>query len=257
MQCHRILLNNTQDTTSNIISTPSYKIGYFSKKCLDAKNNEDSLFITTHEDNIFFGVSDGAGGHPKGAEASKIATSLCIDNFENDKNINYHSLFQNVNDEVLALKVGARCTLSVGHINGTIFTTHSAGDSEVIYWNAIGKEVYSNIPQSTIGYKVEAGLLPQGDSLDEPQRNLVSNLIGDEAIRIESTTKMELKKGHTILIGTDGLFDNIPHSELSEFVSKGIFEEGFQKLSTICDIQDENDWKKEDDISFVIIRKVR
>lgn len=257
MQSHKIILNNTQETTSNIVTTPSYKVAYFSKKCLDAKNNEDSLFIITDEDNIFFGVSDGAGGHPKGAEASKIATVCSVNSFEQNQKINYHDLFQDINDEVLSLKVGARCTLSLGHISNDSFTAHSAGDSEVIYWNAIGNEIYSNIPQSTIGYKVEAGLIDQSMSLDEPQRNLVSNLVGDDAIRIESTTRMDLKKGHTILIGTDGLFDNIPHTELSEYISKGIFEEGIQKLTAKCDIQDEADWKKDDDISFIVIRKIK
>ena len=133
----------------------------------------------------------------------------------------------------------------------------SVGDSEVIYWNGHGSELYSNIPQSEVGYRIEAGLLSQDESLDDPERYSVNNLLGDTSIRIEVASKMKIKKGHTILIGSDGLFDNLSHEELTELVGKGSFDKSFEELSSICIEQNIETWKKDDDISFVLVRKIK
>jgi serine/threonine protein phosphatase PrpC len=253
----QIILNKENETISKVIDIDAYRIGYFIMKCPGANINEDSLFISNKDDSILFGVSDGAGGHPKGAEASNYASNLSVDYYQSKSNFNPSELFEKINKSVLDLKVGAHCTLTLALIHNHALSVHSVGDSELIYWNAIGNEVYSNIPHSEIGYKVESGVLDQAESLDDPNRYLVTNLIGDQAIRIETTTPMELKKGHTILVGSDGLFDNISHEELQKIVSKGLFEEAFQKLTALCEVQDEESWKKEDDISFILVRKIQ
>ena len=154
------------------------------------------------------------------------------------------------------LKVGAKSTLAMVYILNDDFRCFCAGDSEILYLNSVGSEVYTNIPHSLIGYQVEAGLIEQEASLDNPERYLVDNLLGDKAIRIEATTKMEMKKGHSLIVGTDGLFDNLSHRELASIVSKGSFEDGFMELFEYCSTQKSENWKKDDDISFIYLQKV-
>lgn len=252
----KLLLNKTKETFSDIIDSAPYKLGYFIMGYKDSDSiNEDSLFIIEKDNSFIFGVSDGAGGHPKGADASDEATKSITENFLKTDSPDFIEMFNLANQKVLDLKVGARCTLSLGYIQDNFFSCHSTGDSEIIYWNANGKEIYSNIPHSEVGYLIESGALEQEESLDDPNRYLVANLIGDSAIRIESTSKMEVKKGHTILIGSDGIFDNISHQQLTEIIAKGSFEESFKELISICISQDPQSWKKPDDISFVVVRK--
>ena len=253
----KIILNETDETASEILDFSDYKVGYFIKKFKDGdRKNEDSLFIFTKGDDLLFGVSDGAGGHPRGADASAIASKNIIKYFEDAKNPNFTEIIEKINDDILALKAGAHATLSFGHINKHNFRSHSIGDSEIIYWNSNGKELYSNVPHSEVGYLIQGGHIEQGESLDDPNRYLVTNLLGDSSIRIESASCIELKKGHTIVVGSDGLFDNLSHDELSSLISGGSFEDSFKKLCEICENQNPENWKKDDDLSLIVVRKI-
>ena len=164
---------------------------------------------------------------------------------------------EKANDQVLALKAGARCTLAFYTIHDSWFRSFSVGDSEVVYWNSVGNEVFSNIPHSTVGFGVEAGLIEQEQSLDDPERHIVTNLMGDSYIRMEGSSGIEMKKGHTVLIGTDGLFDNISHEALKDTVAKGDFDGAFNSLLETSQAQDPEGWKKYDDIAWVLLRKVK
>ena len=41
---------------------------------------------------------------------------------------------------------------------------------------------------------------------------------------------MEIKKGHSILIGSDGIFDNYTHDELLELINNGVFDDTAHEL---------------------------
>lgn len=251
---------NTEDTTHALVDLSFYKVGYFIAKCAGSEGqNEDSLIISFNEkkDELTFAVSDGAGGHPKGADASRLTVEEIKSFVQSDKDTDPISLIENINNKVQEMKVGARCTLSLAQIKNNHIRFNSVGDSEILYWNANSSEVYKNIPDSDIGHLIHAGAIEQDKSLDDSSRYLVSNLIGDKAVRIESTTSMELKKGHTILMGSDGLFDNLSHVELASVIAAGSIEESFQKLVNKCIEQNEDEWKKHDDISFIVIRKIQ
>lgn len=255
-----ILLHDKAGHESQIFDWNEYRIAVFLAKNKEkSTNNEDSLFVYGNESNLVFGVSDGAGGHPRGKDAAFIAASEVI-NFYKNKNINSIQeieVIESINDKIIDLKAGARSTISMATIHQDNLRSFSVGDSEVIYWNGHGSELYSNIPQSEVGYRIEAGLLSQDESLDDPERYSVNNLLGDVSIRIEVASKMKIKKGHTILIGSDGLFDNLTHEELTEIAGKGTFDKSFEELSKICIEQNIETWKKDDDISFVLVRKIK
>ncbi len=248
-----LVLSKLEETQSGVLELDSYRIYfYISKNQESGKDNQDALFIKNLRKGFMFGVADGAGGHPKGAEASHLAVSTCV-KAQTSLGI---ELFGEVNSKIVDLKVGARTTLAVGSLEDDWVRYLSTGDSEIIQWNSIGTTVYTNIPDSYVGYKVEAGELGQEESLDDPDRYIVHNMLGDKNIRAEATTKIEVKKGHTILVGSDGLFDNLSHKQLREMVAKGSIDETSEKLITLCNERGE-EWRKDDDISFLLIRKIK
>ena len=215
--------------------------------------NEDGLFVSESEGVIRFGVADGAGGHPRGGDAA-------YEVLDEIRKVTADSLFAQIeraNERVLELKVGAKTTLAFAHIDQERISFHTVGDSEIVYWNAVGRELYSSTPHSPTGLKVEAGVTSQEDALSDPERHIVNSLMGDEFVKINSTTNIKLKKGHTVLLGTDGIFDNISHQELGESMALGSFEESFEQISCICISQCEKRWLKEDDIAFIYLRKIK
>jgi serine/threonine protein phosphatase PrpC len=255
-----IFCHGVEGHKTNIVDWGHYRIGYFIQKNVENKssNNEDALFLYGKKDSLVFGVADGAGGHPKGMEAAHIAGNEIIQ-FSRKNDIDEFRLIKTVeiiNEKIMDLKVGAHSTFSMGLIQGDTFRTSSVGDSEVLYWNSQGSLIYSNIPHSPVGHSIEAGHLEQEESLDDPDRYVVNHLLGDPVLRLEVATKMTLKKGHTILVGSDGLFDNISHESLCELMAKGSFEKSFESVVEQCLKRGDN-WKKDDDISFIAIRRIK
>jgi len=251
-----IIINNSKEVIKDIVDISPYRIAYYiAKNQTPESENEDSLFIYHSSDHLIFGISDGAGGHPKGKEASFIATNKVVELTKKSKDPNFIHYYEQINEAVRDLKAGAHCTFSMCSIKNSSFHSYSVGDSEVIFWNSIGKKLYSNIPQSEVGYLIQGGSINQEESLDDPNRHFVSNLIGDESIRIESTSKTEIKKGNTLIVGSDGLFDNISHDELTQILTQGPFDKSFETLVEICNKRDPELWRKDDDISFIILRK--
>ncbi len=255
------VLQPNDDIESDIFDWNDYKISFFIQKNLTKSNdNEDCLFYNLADSGAVLGVADGVGGHPRGKDASRIAAECVVESYADgvfDGKV-VLDIIEKANAKVRDLKVGARTTLVLGVINKDELRAYSIGDSEILYCNNRGNVIFSNIPQSPVGYAIAGGHMEQESSLDEPDRHLVNHLVGDEVLRLEASSKIALKKGHTILIGSDGLFDNIHHDKLIEYVTGGVFEECHEKLKSFCCKKPEDvSWRKDDDISYILIRRVR
>jgi serine/threonine protein phosphatase PrpC len=250
---NQIFVDTVGSTTSSF-EWNEYKVSIFHGQNHSGKGNEDCIFVADIKHELVAGVCDGAGGHPRARDAAFNATNTLLEAI-NHGHGKIHAI-ELANDSVVDMKSGSHTTLSFVTIKNDHLHCYNVGDSEILYWNTNDSLYYSNIPHSDVGHKIQAGVLEQKKSLEDPNRYSVNNLLGDETIRIEATSKMLLKKGHTILIGSDGIFDNIPHQELTDLLSGGSYEESFDTLVKRC--QDRGDkWLKDDDISFVLIRKLR
>lgn len=257
-----IFEHDIDEAHSACIETPSYSIGYYiDKKRYPNTVNEDVLFALGYRNNLYFGVADGAGGHPKGREAAYEAGKLLsssvkkIAKSEEDLTLDSIRAIEQINQNIIDLKVGARSTLALIELKDDLLRCYSVGDSEIVYWNAVGRKIYSNIPDSTAGHQIEAGTITQKDSLDELDRHIVHNLLGDSTLRIEVSSSFKLKKRQILLVGSDGLFDNLPHREISKLLYSKPFKESFPKLTELCKNRTDDNWKKDDDISFIAIQR--
>ncbi|WP_127716822.1 PP2C family serine/threonine-protein phosphatase [Halobacteriovorax sp. HLS] len=251
----QIFLHDEHEYHYSFQDIDGYRIGFFISRNKEKtfQENEDTLFIQKNEQELIFGVADGAGGHPRGRDAAFLIGNELISTDRTDHV--YH--IDDLNKKIIDLKVGAKSTLAFAAIKEDLIRFYTVGDSEIIYWNGHGNEIFTSTPHSNSGLKVRAGITSQTDSLDDPDRYLVNNLMGDEFIRIESTSGVPIKKGHTILIGSDGLFDNISHEDLTEIVGRGSFDKSFQGLVDLCIEQDPERWLKNDDITFIFLRKIK
>ncbi len=254
-----IFLHNIEKEEKSIIDWNDYRIGYFiQKNQTKESDNQDTLFFIGKEEFCLFGVADGAGGHPNGMEASYLVGESIFQYVRTKKadDVQLIHLIEEANFKVREKYPEAYTTLAFAALFGNELRSYSVGDSEIQYFNSSGTTIYNNIPQSPVGYAIEAGYLSQEEGLDHNDRNLVNNLIGDEHLRIEVASRVLLKKGYSVLIGSDGLFDNLTHDELRGFIGKGSFDEGFKSLCRFCEERKEG-WRKDDDISFLFVRKVR
>lgn len=243
------------ETQQGIFDWGLYRIGYFIMKCHDKEgSNEDSSLMIEGREKLLLAISDGAGGHPRGDLASQVVVENLKNHFQAEDYFSVLESVESANQAVLDLKLGAKATLCFCLISEDTIQMASVGDSEFIGWNQKGKNRYSNIPDSQVGYSIEAGHMTQEQSLDDPERFYVHNMMGDKILRIESSSKISTKKGHTFVMGSDGLFDNFSHERLYSLIGQGGFEESFDELCKLC--RDQAELQKLDDISFFVIRKV-
>ena len=89
-------------------------------------------------------------------------------------------------------------------------------------------------------------------------RHIVSNVIGTEDMRIEIGPPRTLRLRDTVLLGSDGLFDNLRVDEIVEHIRKGPITKA---ASAICESlqrrmshSDDGRPSKPDDATFIVYR---
>lgn len=249
-----IIAQQTKEAFQEIYDFGDLRVGFFHAidPTKDSSPNQDVIFARQQGSKVRLGVADGAGGHPLGDQAALCAAEQILEPM--DRSIS--EAFSAANQAVLDLKAGARSTLSVAEIDDSQVSFHSTGDSEILHWNQSGRLLFRSLSYSPTGFKLEAGLISPDGALKDPERHLVLSLIGDELVRWTSTNTVDLRKGHSLLIGSDGLFDNLSHSDLGGLLTGGSFEGAFQALVDLCLQRNPDYWLKQDDLSWIFARKM-
>ena len=184
-------------------------------------------------------LSDGAGGHPGGANAAKVAVQAVCDavtELGNDaENLRSAIIngFEAANAAIAALGTGAAATLAVVELRNGRMRAYHAGDSMVLVTGQRGRIKWLNVPHSPVGYAVEAGLLDRGEALHHEDLHLVSNLLGDQDMRIELGATVPLAARDTVVVASDGLSDNLHLDEIVELVRKGPLERAVDSLASL------------------------
>jgi serine/threonine protein phosphatase PrpC len=210
-------------------------------------------------------VADGAGGLPKGEEAAALSiralhTSV-VKNRRPGSDLRGAVLdgIDQANRRVLGLKVGAASTLAVVEISGHTIRPYHVGDSQIMVIGQRGKVKHITKAHSPVGYALEAGLLETDEAMHHEDRHLVSNLVGAADMHIEVGPTIPLTPHDTVIIASDGLFDNAHQDEIVEACRKGPLLGVASKLATLCRERmastDDAQPSKPDDLTFIVYRE--
>ncbi|MCA9133977.1 MAG: protein phosphatase 2C domain-containing protein, partial [Planctomycetales bacterium] len=188
---------------------------------------EDALaLIPLGESRGVLAIADGCGGQANGQQASRLAiTALAasLAAWEPGQGLRAGILdgFENASRRVRALGTGAATTLVAVEIDHGILRTFHVGDSQALLVGSRGKVKLQTPAHSPVGYAQEAGLLSEKAALQHEDRHLVSNVIGDNDSHIALGLPRQLAKRDTLLMGSDGLFDNLRQDEIVQLIRKG------------------------------------
>ena len=231
----------------------------------DGPNEDAAALISVGSDTGVAVVSDGAGGHPRGAEAAAIAVrSVCdtVSAVGHDAQGLREGIidgFESANDAISALGTGAAATLAVVAIHAGTMRTYHAGDSMVLVAGQRGRVKWLTVPHSPIGYAVESGFLDRGDALHHEDLHLVSNVLGGQNMRIEVGAQLMLSPRDTVVLATDGLSDNLHLDEIVELVRKGSLRAAADALANLGTKRMREPAgrspSKPDDLTFIAVRR--
>lgn len=228
--------------------------------------NEDSagIFPLEHTD-CALAVADGMGGMPCGAQASKLVIEQLQESLKkvSPSEFGYRDAMLNgidaANNAITALGVGAGSTLAAIEIFDNVLRPYHVGDSMILVVGQKGKLKLQTISHSPVGYALEAGLLDEHEALRHDDRHLISNYLGYPEMRIEIGPPIELSRYDTVLIASDGLFDNLLLPEIVELIRKGKLTNISEDLVALCNERmrnvDPEHPSKPDDVSFILYRR--
>jgi len=209
---------------------------------LERENNEDSVFMmygaSYGEEALpefgLFCVADGAGGLGYGELASSIALRAVVGNLmenavlttlelaETDPQPSIEDLarqaIEHANREVIDSANGGVTTLTVAMIlNGQMVIGH-VGDSRA-YLVENGQPRLLTRDHSYSWRLVEIGQITVEEAMEHPKRNQLWNAVGQgNNLAIEVDTYPEPHGGY-LLICSDGLWGEVPESELSSVIT--------------------------------------
>ena len=238
----------------------------YTARCPDKEtSNEDAAaLITCGPQTGVMAVADGFGGQPAGEQAARRALQAlarAVDRaLETGGTLRAGILdgFERANDAVTDLGVGAATTLVALEIDDRRARSYHVGDSTALVVGQRGKLKLQTVSHSPIGYIVEAGWLGEDEALHHEDRHIVSNMVGSPDMRIEIGPSLRLRPRDTVVLGSDGLFDNLPVQEIVELVRKGPLSKVAELLTAKCDRRmrspDQGQPSKPDDLAFILYR---
>lgn len=209
-------------------------------------------------------IADGCGGQANGQLASQLAVEALADKLRQcDDATNLRtSILDGIESAVLQVRnlgTGAATTLIAVEINAGVIRTFHAGDSQALLVGSHGKVKLQTQSHSPVGYAVEAGMLTEKAALQHADRHLVSNVIGADGLHIDMGLPRRLDARDTLLLGSDGLFDNLRLAEIVETIRKGPLASVAARLSSLVQqrmaaTDDAAHPNKPDDLAFILFR---
>jgi serine/threonine protein phosphatase PrpC len=233
----------------------------------ESGNQDGAALLDIESSQGVLAVADGLGGQPGGASAVRVALESlqrAIQAAENDGGALRAGIldgFEAANHAVLKLGIGAGTTLAAVEILVGSLRPYHVGDSEILVVGQRGRIKLHTVSHSPVGYALEAGVLDEEEALHHDERHLVSNLVGSTEMRIEVGSPMPLAPRDTLLLATDGLFDNLALPEIVDLIRTKPLPRVAALLAESCGQRmreaDAGKPSKPDDLTFILYRRKR
>ncbi len=230
----------------------------------DSPNEDGVAIISCGSDRGVLAVADGMGGQLAGEAASRLALTELVGAVQGaiaaDASLRAGVLdgIERAHEGIKALGVGAATTLAVVEVEAGCVRPYHVGDSMVLVVGQRGKVKLQTVSHSPVGYAVEAGVLSEAEALHHEDRHLVSNAVGSDGMRIEVGPVVRLRRRDTVVLASDGLFDNLHTEEIVEHVRKGPLLRAIRRLVGACDDRmrtpSEGVPSKPDDLTCIVFR---
>ncbi len=232
----------------------------------DHANEDAAALIPVDAARCVLAVADGVGGARSGAQAAgralrKLADALLAARAEADLRGAILDGIERASRAVRELGVGAATTLAVVEIEDAHLRPYHVGDSEVLLVGQRGKLKLATLSHAPVAYAVEAGLVEARDALHHADRHLISNAVGAPDMRIEVGPSTGISARDTLLLASDGLFDNLHREEIVALVRKGPLQEAGRALAARARERMHGaapgEPCKPDDLTFLLFRRTR
>jgi PPM family protein phosphatase len=230
-----VALLRAETEQPEVIETALGQVVLFSARRPGAQRpTEDSSLVLPLDGALLLAVADGAGGHELGGEASEAAIAVITEELYRSPSIDgakVSQAFAAASAAVLRLGHEAITTLVVALIDHASVRTWHCGDSTALLMGQRGKRKLRTIDHTPPGLRAGEGTISFDDVHRDNQRHLLVTALGIEPLQIEHSGPVPLARRDTLLVASDGLFDNLLDGEIVEHLRKGPLAKGVAAMT--------------------------
>lgn len=229
--------------------------------------NEDAVGVFALSGNaVVLAVADGMGGGPSGARAAEAAIAAlarALGPHRAGGTVDPDGLrgevvnaLEAASGTILGWGVGAGATVVVAVVTPGGFRTLHAGDSAALVTGQRGVLKHLTTAHSPVGFAQAAGLLDAEAAMNHDERHVVSNFLGSDTLNIEMSSPRPLAARDTLVLASDGLFDNLSVAEVVAAARCGPLHTTTASLLARAHRQMAGDGKP-DDLGLIVFRPAR
>ncbi len=264
-----VCIQRSDMSQGEVLPVAGGEVGVFSARSPDrtGPNEDAALIVGLGPTRAVLAVADGMGGGPAGDAAAgralgALRKALRTEDPPSDSlRESILDGFEAANASVPRAASGAATTLAVAEIDAGQCRTYHVGDSAVVLTGQRGRIKHQTIAHSPTGYAIEAGLLNEDEALGHDDRHVVSNVVGSAAMKIEIGPTLSLAVHDTLVLASDGVFDNLRIEEIVATVRKGPLLAAVEQLASMCRARMAGESGahpgKPDDVTFLLYRPLR
>lgn len=231
-------------------STNSGQLGFccgsaiaYSYRCpgKETANEDAAALIQLSTAHGILAVADGVGGQNAGDRAAQTTIRTILKYCEDVSDGSRHNSLPSIrsrlldaieaaNREVLSWGIGAGATLVVVEfLAGKLRIIH-VGDAGAMICSNRGRIKFFTVAHAPVAMAVELGFLNESEALVHEDRNIISNCVGSTSMKIEVGPEMVMGKRDSLLLASDGLFDNLKTDEIVALIRAGALPNQTEKL---------------------------
>ena len=221
--------------------------------------NEDGYSIISMPGPMLIAaVADGVGGHNFGARASRLALETLHASVQGAGGGDIHttilSSLETSNQRILQESGFGAATTFIGiTLTDKQVQTYNVGDSGALVFGAQGKLKLQTLAHSPVADALRAGIIDEQTALKHTARNIVSNVLGTSTMHVTHGPSVKLSARDTLVIASDGLYDNFLVQEIVDIMRKGPLPEALRRLVETCQQRMQGQGKA-DDLTVVALR---
>jgi serine/threonine protein phosphatase PrpC len=201
----------------------------------DTPNEDAAAVFNLWDGTAVLVVADGVGGMKAGHKASSSAIRAIRRSLKKAREGTDLRRFildgiERANENILRNAAGSATTVAIVEICDGFMRPYHVGDSIVLQVGSRGQIKWSALSHAPLSYAVESGLMSEAAAMVHPERNIISNIVGDREMRIEIGPRRKLAKTDTIVVASDGLCDNLSTKEIADFARRSPLAERTQQM---------------------------
>jgi serine/threonine protein phosphatase PrpC len=203
----------------------------------DTPNQDAAALVPVGDSAAVLVVADGVGGVRSGGQASAVAVT-CLAEALGGSAADASGLrpaildgIERGNRAAQDLGVGAATTLAAVEVADGAVRPYHVGDSMILVVGQRGRVKLQTVAHSPVGFAVEAGVMDEKEAMHHEERHVVSNVLGAPDMRIEVGSARRLGPRDTVLVASDGIFDNLHLHEIVERIRKGPIQQAVRLLA--------------------------